>query len=220
MNGVHDMGGMQDMGPIAHETNEPTFHHAWEGRLYAMTRAVRARGGSGWNLDAFRHGIEKLPPAEYLRMTYYEKWFAWMLATLVSTGTATQEEIDTGRPAAGMRSTPALTAAAAAETVDLRPTSRRDVPAKAHFKAGQRVRARNMHPVGHTRLPRYVRGKIGEVVRDRGVHVFPDSHAHDRGENPQHLYSVRFTARELWGESASPRDTVHLDMWDDYLEHA
>ena len=95
---------------------------------------------------------------------------------------------------------------------------RRDTPAIAHFVAGQRVRARNMNPVGHTRLPRYARGKAGVVVVDRGVFLFPDTNAHFLGEKPQHLYSVRFAARDLWGERASTRDVVHLDMWDDYLE--
>ena len=88
------------------------------------------------------------------------------------------------------------------------------------FKVGQRVRARNINPVGHTRLPRYVRGKTGTVIRDHGVYVFPDTNAHAQGEKRQHVYSVRFTARELWGADASPRDSVHLDMWDDYLERA
>ncbi|HEV3140007.1 MAG TPA: nitrile hydratase subunit beta [Vicinamibacterales bacterium] len=220
MNGVHDMGGMQGMGPIAREADEPTFHHPWEGRVYAMTRVLRARGGNWkWNLDAFRHGIEILPPAEYLRMTYYERWFAWMTGTLVATGDVAQSEIDAGQRAPGAPiAAPAVTAQIVPTMVDLRPTARRTARAIAHFKSGQRVRARNLHPPGHTRLPRYARGKVGVVVRDRGVFLFPDTHAHDLGEQPQHLYSVRFAARELWGERASPRDFVHLDMWDDYLE--
>jgi nitrile hydratase len=100
-----------------------------------------------------------------------------------------------------------------------RPASR-EVPVEARFRVGQRVRTRNIHPTGHTRLPRYARGKLGTIHRDHGVHVFPDTNAHSLGEKPQHLYSVRFAARELWGEQASERDTVYLDMWDDYLEFA
>jgi nitrile hydratase len=111
-----------------------------------------------------------------------------------------------------------VTAQNASSLVGRRGTARRDTPAVAHFKAGQRVRARNINPVGHTRLPRYARGKTGVVDRDRGVFLFPDTNAHYLGEKPQHLYSVRFTARELWGDRASTRDVVHLDMWDDYLE--
>jgi nitrile hydratase len=104
--------------------------------------------------------------------------------------------------------------------VDRRGSARRDVAVAPRFKAGQRVRARNIHPSGHTRLPRYVRARSGVVVLDRGVFLFPDTHAHMRGDKPQHLYSVRFAARELWGEQASRRDFIHLDMWDDYLEPA
>jgi nitrile hydratase len=218
MNGVHDMGGMQDMGPIEHERQEPTFHAPWEGRVYALSRVLRARGGK-WNLDSFRQGIELLPPVDYLRMTYYERWFAWILAKLVSTGDTTQPEIETGVAAQGSpHANPFVTAESAPNMVVRRGTARRDVPAIARFTAGQRARARNINPVGHTRLPRYVRGKEGLVVLDRGVFLFPDTNAHFLGEKPQHLYSVRFTARELWGEAASSRDVVHVDMWDDYLD--
>jgi nitrile hydratase subunit beta len=98
--------------------------------------------------------------------------------------------------------------------------SGRDVPAAPHFKVGEQVRARNINPTGHTRLPRYARGKLGTIERDHGVFVFPDTNAQFLGEKPQHVYSVRFAARELWGEQAAPRDTVNLDLWDDYLEPA
>jgi nitrile hydratase beta subunit len=219
MNGVHDMGGMQDMGPVTHEQREPTFHSAWEGRVYALSRVLRARGGK-WNLDAFRHGIELLPPADYLRMSYYERWFAWLVGKLVATGDVTQAEIDTGEVAPGSpRVVPFVTMQTVSAMIGKRAAARRDVPATAHFKAGQRIRTRNMHPPGHTRLPRYARGKAGVIVRDRGVFLFPDTNAHFLGEKPQHLYSVRFSGRELWGDHASPRDFIHLDMWDDYLEH-
>jgi nitrile hydratase len=220
VNGVHDMGGMHGMGPIEHEKNEPVFHAAWEGRIYALTRVIRAGGGRS-NLDASRHAIEVLPPAEYLRMSYYEKWLARMLSQLVSTGIATAAEVESGQPAPGsVKATPTVTSAMVPEMITRRNSARRNVPAAPHFKVGQRVRARNINPAGHTRLPRYARGKAGLVVRDHGVFLFPDTNAHFLGEKPQHLYSVRFAARELWGEHASPRDSVHLDMWDDYLERA
>ena len=218
MNGVHDMGGMHGMGPIEHEKNEPVFHAVWESRIYALTRALRAGGGK-WNLDSSRHAIEVLPPAEYLRMSYYEKWFVRMLGQLVSIGVATAAEVESGQPAPGsVKATPALTAAMVPEMIARRNSARRNVPATPHFKVSQRVRARNINPAGHTRLPRSARGKSGIVVRDHGVFVFPDTNAHFLGEKPQHLYSVRFTSRELWGAQASPHDFIHLDMWDDYLE--
>ena len=219
MNGVHDMGGMHGMGPVAHEKDEPAFHEEWEGRVYALTRAVRAGGGPRWNIDAGRYEIERLPPAEYLRMSYYERWAARLAIQIVKMDLVTEAEVESGRPAAGStKATPQLTAAMVPAMIARRGSTKRDVNVKATFKRGQRVRARNMHPAGHTRLPRYARGKVGAIVEDRGVFVFPDTNAQFLGENPQHLYSVRFTARELWGDRASPRDSVYLDLWDDYLE--
>jgi nitrile hydratase len=217
MNGIHDMGGMHGMGPIQYEENEPVFHEAWEGRVYAMTRAIGAFGK--WNLDASRHGIEVLPPADYLRMSYYEKWLARNIELLVKHGIVTREEIETGKAEAAA-DLPRLTAAEALAQANRRGRySRPEVPAVARFGEGDKVRARNMNPVGHTRLPRYARGKLGVISRHHGIFVFPDTNAHFQGEQPQHLYSVRFAAQELWGNDASPRDSVYLDLWDPYLEH-
>lgn len=218
MNGVHDMGGTHGMGPIHHETNEPVFHEEWEGRVYALTRVLR---GPTYNLDNSRHLIELLPPAEYLRMSYYERWTARFVDQLLKNGVITREELESGRPATGsVKATPAVTAAMVPGLVTRRNSARRTASVRPRFKVGQRVRARNMHPTGHTRLPRYARGKQGVVALDHGVFLFPDTNAHFLGEKPQHVYSVRFAARELWGQQASPRDFVHIDMWDDYLERA
>jgi nitrile hydratase len=218
MNGVHDMGGMHGMGPINPEKNEPVFHEPWEALVYAITRVMRA-GGGRQNLDNSRHQLERLPPADYLRMSYYERWAARLFNQLVANGVVTHEELESGKAAPGSaKATPAVTAAMVPALVIRRNSARRDGPARAQFKVGQRVQARNMHPTGHTRLPRYARGKTGVIIRDHGVFVFPDTNAEFAGEKPQHLYSVRFAARELWGEHASARDFMHLDMWDDYLE--
>ncbi len=219
MNGVHDMGGMHGMGPIQHENNEPVFHAAWEGRVYALNRALRA--WRKWSLDTDRHGIELLPQADYLRMSYYERWAVRMFEQVVKYGLVTKEEMESGRAAPGSpKATPALTAAMSSGFLTRGIASSQDPKIRPLFKVGQHVRGRNMHPAGHTRLPRYARGKSGTIVRDHGVYIFPDTNAHFLGEKRQHVYSVRFAARELWGESASPRDFVHLDMWDDYLEPA
>lgn len=220
MNGIHDMGGMHGMGLIQHEKNEPVFHEAWEGRVYAITRAIGAWGK--WNIDASRHSIEVLPPADYLRMSYYERWLERNIGLLVKHGLVTQEEIETGKPAAGsQKATPRLTAAAVPAVAARRGSYMRpEAEAKARFKVGEHVRARKMNPVGHTRLPRYARGREGIIARHHGIFVFPDTNAHFLGEQPQHLYSVRFAARELWGDGASPLDSVYIDMWDSYLEHA
>ena len=220
MNGIHDMGGMQDMGPIRREENEPVFHEAWEGRVYGINRAMAAWGK--WNIDAARHAIEILPPADYLRMSYYEKWLARLTGLLVTRGSVTREEIETGKPASGSpKTTPPLMATAVPAMAARRGNFMRpEAEAKARFELGQQVRARNMNPMGHTRLPRYARTKRGTIARHYGIFVFPDINAHFLGEQPQHLYSVRFAARELWGEEASPYDSVYIDLWDSYLEYA
>jgi nitrile hydratase len=217
MNGVHDLGGMHGMGPIPHEEDEPVFHAPWEGRVYAMNRALGAF--RKWNLDAWRHDIELLPPHEYLRLSYYEKWLAAMENRVLKYGLVSEEERRSGKATPGApRATPALTLESSSRWLSRSIPSSRDPSVPALFSVGQRVRAKNLHPAGHTRLPRYARGKSGIIDRDHGVYVFPDTNAQFQGESRQHVYSVRFEARELWGEAASARDSVYVDLWDDYLE--
>jgi len=211
MNGVHDMGGMHGMGPVRSEKDEPVFHERWEARAFALTLAMDA--WRKWNRDASRHQRELIPAAEYLRMSYYEKWIAGLVELLVKAGLVTSVEIENGKPALG-------SVKAIAPLIAGGGPASRDVAVLPRFKTGQRVRARNMHPTGHTRLPRYTRGKLGTIERDHGIFVFPDTNAHFLGEKPQHLYSVRFAASELWGSQAAPADAVYVDMWDDYLEPA
>jgi nitrile hydratase len=220
MNGIHDMGGMHGMGPVQPEVNEPVFHAVWEGRVYAITRAIGV--WRKWNIDTGRYYIEGIPPAEYLRMSYYEKWFTRMVTLLIKTGLVTKEEVDTGKPALGQsKQTPPLRPeGVAAIALNRNIASQREPAIRPKFKKGQRVRALNMQPLGHTRLPRYARGKAGEIDRDHGVYNFPDTNADGRGPKRQHVYAVRFAARELWGPAASPHDFVYLDLWDDYLERA
>lgn len=219
MNGIHDMGGMQDMGPIEYEKNEPVFHARWESRVFAMFIAAGAWGK--WNLDAFRHTREVLPPDDYLRVSYYEQWLSGLLDLLVRRGLVTAAEIASGVPAPGEPdASPPLTADKIPAALPNRIHAHRDVKVCPRFQVGQRVRARNIHPTGHTRLPRYARGKVGTVYLDHGVYVFPDTNAHFLTEKPQHVYSVRFAARELWGEQAAAKDSVYVDLWDDYLEPA
>jgi nitrile hydratase len=219
MNGVHDMGGMHGMGLIQKEKNELALHETWEWRVFALRRAMGAWGK--WNIDVTRHEVELVPPADYLRMGYSERQFAAFLVLLAKTGFITPEELEAGKPAPGYRvARPALTVEKAAALIAKGVPTSRDVPVSPRFQSGQRVRARNIHPVGHTRLPRYARGKLGVIDRDHGVFVFPDTNAHYLGEKPQHVYSVRFAARELWGEQASQKDSVYLNLWDDYLDPA
>jgi nitrile hydratase len=219
MNGIHDMGGMQDMGPIESQKNEPVFHAPWESRVFAMFLAAGA--WRKWNLDAFRHTREVLPPIDYLRVSYYEQWLSGLRDLLVRRGLVTAAEVESGAPAPGsVKMSPPLTADKVPAVLVNRIHAGRNVEISPRFKVGQQVRARNLNPLGHTRLPRYARGKVGTVQQDHGVFVFPDTNAHFLGENPQHVYSVRFAVRELWGPQAAERDCVYLDMWDDYLEPA
>jgi nitrile hydratase len=219
MNGIHDMGGMEGFGLSQYEEDEPVFHERWEARTFALNRAMRA--WDKWNIDGGRHQIELIPAADYLRMSYYERWLTRLEELLMKHGVVTPEEIVSGKPALDSpRATLALSAETASQPPRREIASSHDPSVLPRFELGQLVRARNIHPSGHTRLPRYVRGKVGRVVQDHGVFVFPDTNAHFLGEKRQHVYSVRFASRELWGERASPRDSVYVDLWDDYLEQA
>ena len=219
MNGIHDMGGMEGLGPIEAEQNEPVFHAFWEGRAFAMNLAAGA--WRKWNTDAGRYQIEVIPAADYLRMSYYEKWAVRLIELLMKTGLVTRQEIATGKPAPGStKATPPFTVDKVPSLLRTGAGAKRDVQVAPRFQVGERVRARNIHPHGHTRLPRYARGHAGTIHRDHGVYVFPDTNAHFLGEKPQHVYSVRFAARELWGDQASARDSVYIDLWDDYLDPA
>lgn len=219
MNGVHDMGGMHGLGPIAPEADEPIFHEPWEARALALTLAAGAWGR--WTLDASRFARESIPGPQYLAMSYYEKWIAGSRSMMVKHGLVTPEELASGRPAPGVaKASPPLKADMVAGVMARGGSTERTIEAAPRFSVGEAVRARNINPTGHTRLPRYVRGHVGEVVRHHGAHVFPDTNAHAQGEQPQHLYQVRFSARELWGEDAPARDAVFLDLWEPYLEPA
>ena len=216
MNGAHDMGGVEGYGPIAPDPNEPLFHAAWERRVLGLSLTA---GAGRWNIDAGRHGIERIGDAEYLRMSYYEKWLRRIEMLAVERGVLTAAELQS-LTAAEPRRTPVLTAARVPEVLAKGAPYDRPPQAPALFKAGDAVRARDHdpNPAGHTRLPAYARGKTGTIEVHRGAHVFPDTNAHFHGEDPQHLYTVRFTARELWGQGAPARDSVSLEMWEPYLE--
>ncbi len=174
-----------------------------------------------WNIDAGRHSVESLPPAEYLSMTYYEKWLASLVNLSVDAGLITRDEVASGRPAPGAdKATVPVTAGAFLEFLPKGRPSVREVNTAPAFAIGDRVRtARHMHS-GHTRLPRYMRDCVGEIVLHHGAHVLPDVSATLAGDAPQHLYTVRFTARELWGKDASENLSVTADLWESYLAPA
>lgn len=212
MNGIHDMGGMQGLGELDYQENEPVFHEPWEGRVMAMMSALRLFRG-------FRIEIESISATDYLRMSYYERWLAMLGKQVVNRGLVTEAELESGRAdPASPKATPALTPQAAVERLFRARKSELDLDLPARFSVGERVRGRNMNPTGHTRMPRYTRGRFGTVERVRGVFALPDAAEYSVDPKPQHVYLVRFTARELWGEQASPRDSLYIDMWEDYLE--
>src|SRR5829696_8042038 len=207
MNGIHDMGGMQGMGPIVYEQNEPAFHAPWEGRAWALSVLPLLPPGRRRN---FRYGHEILPPAEYLRLSYYARTLTVLINHLLYSKIVTPAELESGRAAPGApKATPLITAAGV--DVIARPRAPRQITGSApRFTVGQSVRARNMNPVGHTRLPRYSRGKRGTIVRDEGVFNFPDTDADGFSLNvkPQHVYTVRFPALVLIKVLADPSQDV------------
>ena len=219
MNGVHDMGGMDGFGKVEPEPNEPMFHADWEARVMAMVRAMGAAGA--FNIDASRYYRETLPPATYLASSYYKKWFLGLENLLVDKGYVAEADIAAGhavQPAKALRR--GKFGLSDVERIMVRGKFDREAAAPAKFKPGDRVRAKNMHPATHTRLPRYVRGHVGVIERDHGCHVFPDTAAMERGENPQWLYTVVFNGAELWGADSDPTVKVSIDAFEPYLEPA
>lgn len=216
MNGAHDLGGAMGFGPVRPEADEPWFHEAWERRAFAITLAAGFTGQ--WNIDMARSARESLPPAQYLSSSYYEIWFEGLRRLLVDRGLVGHDELASGHsntPAkAGVRALPApgVPAALARGGPTERPAS-----GPARYAVGDAVRARVMHPAHHTRLPRYVRGRVGTVIALHGAHVFPDTNARGLGEQPRPLYTVRFDAKELWGPDTTA-GSVCVDCWEPYLE--
>jgi len=192
VNGIHDMGGMHGFGRIEVEPDEPVFHADWEKRVFGA--AMLAMGAGVANIDRFRHAIERLDPVEYLSAGYYGRWLG-AFELLVREFRENGEQLESAEPG-----------------------SIRSVVAPARFAPGDVVRARNLQPAGHTRLPGYARGKLGSIARVYPGFVLPDTNAHLRGENPQRVYAVRFDARELFGSGAEANACVHVDLFESYLE--
>ncbi len=201
---MHDLGGLDGFGPVDAPPSEPFFHEPWERRAFRISMGILA--GVGASGGAFRHSIERMDPAHYLASSYYEHWLTGTATLAVEKGLVTREELEQrsggrfplSRPDRGTVPTVA-------------------VGSEPRFAVGHAVRVREWHPRGHTRAPRYVRGKRGVVVRADGAYSIPDVEAHSDERVMDHTYSVRFTSRELWGEDGNERDTVHVDLWEAYL---
>ena len=202
MNGIHDMGGMQGFGPVAPEENQAAFHEPWELRVHALRRAV---GATGKVPPTLRPAIESLPPADYLSFSYYERWFAALVEMLTSSGVVTREEAERGNAATGSaKSVPGLSSTEAAGFLLRTPQDVRKIEVRPRYAIGEPVRARKINPAGHTRLPRYVRGRSGLVQQYRGMQVFPDTSVYGRGENPA-VRLLRALARPAECGATRPR---------------
>ena len=194
MDGIHDLGGMQGFGEVEVQEDAPLFHRPWERRVFGLLNLALGAGLA--NVDKFRHAIERMPPAEYLNAGYYGRWLR-ALETLVAEAGLSEGRSSLSPP---------------------EPTAVRKLERSPRFTVGERVRARRLFKSGHCRLPGYARGRLGAIADMHPAFVFPDTNAHDEGENPQFLYSVAFAGCELWGESCDPGVIVHVDLFEDYLE--
>lgn len=221
MDGVHDLGGTDGTGPVSHSPGEPTFHDEFEERVFAMVLVTMAH--REFNMDEFRHAIERMAPAWYLESAYFEHWLAAMEKLLVEGGTVETEELRErtaafrdGETEVPERANPHM--AEMIRTIIESGGGSRRGPGDSSYAVGDVVRVRNMHPEGHTRCPGYVRRAEGTVQDVYGAHVLPDSNAHGEGESPEPLYSVRFEGAELWGADAEDGTAVSVDLWESYLE--
>lgn len=229
MNGIYDVGGMDGFGPVQIEKNEPVFHEPWEGRMRAINTLV-SRKCRIFNIDESRYAIERMNPVYYLGSNYYQIWLLRMEKLLIEKGVLNEEEIEEKMaqlspvpvkshmepyrklmpviPSTRRRfAVPATTG-----------TERADEPIQPRFSPGDVVRVKTMAPLGHTRVPRYVSGKAGVIAEIHGNFVLPDLRVQEGIELYQPVYRVRFNAQELWGEDASPKDKLLIEMWEDYLE--
>ena len=206
MDGIHDLGGMDGFGPVRVEPDEPVFHRSWEGRIIGMLFALS--GSRLINTDGYRHAVERMDPAHYLAASYYERMMTGLATLLVEAGLTDRAELEARAGGAFPLARPVA------------PDPTLPVDAWPTFAVGDAVRVRNLHPRGHTRCPRYVRGRRGMVVRADPAFRLPDLSAHGVEAPRQPTYGVRFTARELWGDSGGEGESVCVDLWASYLEPA
>jgi nitrile hydratase len=227
MNGIHDMGGMHGFGPVVTEQNEPKFHAEWEKGVFSLFPQLAGQGL--FNLDEFRHAIERMGADHYLESSYYEHWLGCFELLLTEKGVIDKDELR--KRASQLKEDPEAyprprphgdekLAPLVRMIIDQGGPTSREVSHAPRYKVGDKVVTRIMSPSGHTRLPRYVRGKEGVVEIVHGAFVFPDTNAHLQGEKPQHVYAVRFEAGEVWGEAQKDNGAIYVDLWEDYLEPA
>jgi nitrile hydratase subunit beta len=202
MDGVHDMGGRQGFGRVRYTLKAQTFHEPWEKRVNALYSLAVKLGI--FNMDEYRHAIERMEPRHYLSASYYERSLTSLATLCVEKGIVTKEELERRAQGSFPLSLP------------IGP-GRANVKTREKFKIGDRVRVRTEHVSGHVRAPGYIRGKTGVVVGISPAYPFPDAHAHGVEAEDEPTYDVRFNAEELWPNSADPAH-VHVGVFESYLD--
>lgn len=194
MDGIHDLGGRHGFGGSLVERDEESFHEAWERRVFGLSSVLF--GAGCFNADEFRHAIERLDPVAYLADGYWGRWLGAFETLVEEAGGQPQP----GRVADG--------------------SAARSLAHAPRFEVGDEVQTRNLHSQGHTRLPGYARARRGRIALVQGGWVLPDTNAHGVGECPEFVYAVRFQGEELWGDAAEPGTSIHVDLFESYLEPA
>ncbi|MGW4908652.1 nitrile hydratase subunit beta [Streptomyces sp. NPDC004270] len=222
MDGLADLGGTPGWGPMhPPPPDEPVFAEPWQRRAFALAILSGRVASGGVNTDAFRHALERLDRAAYFDDGYYGRWLNGGELMLADSSILAPGAVDAR--ARNLRGEhvpePPVPEPARPDYAPTAPGSLRSLDTEPAFAAGDRVRARATSVPGHTRLPRYARGRTGVVQAVRPASVLPDTNAHFRGENPQYVYSVRFDSRELWGADAEPF-AITVEMYESYLEAA
>ena len=202
MDGIHDLGGRQGFGRVRHAPDAPAFHAPWEKRINALY-GLAVRLGI-FNMDEYRHAIERMEPRHYLSASYYERTLTSLATLCVEKGLVTRAELEARAGGAFPLAGPAA-------------PGRSNVAGRARLAIGDAVRVRGDHVPGHVRMPAYIRGKRGVVVGISPAYPFPDAHAHGVAADAEPTYDVRFASTELWPDSAEPA-LVHVGVFESYLE--
>ncbi|MGB3484057.1 MAG: nitrile hydratase subunit beta [Mycobacterium sp.] len=223
MNGIFDFGGTDGMGPVDNDHGtEPVFRADWEKAAFSMF-AQGARAGL-YNIDQFRHCVEQMDPAEYLLSNYYEHWTHALETFAEQHNVFDHEELEERIRYYRDNPDAPLPAGEDPEILDFVNTAittgfsaARDIDKAPTLKVGDRVRIAADSPTGHTRRARYIRGKVGVITAAHGAYVYPDTAGNGLGECPEHVYTVKFTATELWGEDIGDANgAVYFDVWEPY----
>lgn len=218
MDGIHDLGGREGFGAVEVDEKEEPFHYPWEGRIRGIVHAIRNPGD--WNIDWFRHCRELIEPVDYLTRPYFDQWLQTYAAMIVNSGVATVDELAQGKAMApGPELKPPMAPGDVKEAANKAENYIRDTGAKPTFAIDDAVRAKDHGVPGHTRLPAYVRGRLGRILSYHGIQVFPDANAHGE-KHAQPLYTVGFDASELWTEAKGSDDRIFLNLWESYLDPA